>query len=227
MEKIIIMLQKRSAQDSDRFRESLLGETVQSLLGADAEKLRICVSDSAVETAAPFKLLSADAYDAMISFWLDSARAIGGPLGILEPLAASCHAYLVTESEPITRQWQRGERSIGMNQVVTLKQPSRLSRDEWLELWLNQHTQLAIDIQSTFGYRQNVIARHLKAGQPEFAAIVEENFPEAAMTSRQAFYDAVGNEELYQQREQQMMESTMRFIDFEDINCVPMSEYNF
>ena len=56
---------------------------------------------------------------------------------------------------------------------------------------------------------------------------MEENFPAAAMSSRPAFYDAVGDDALYEQREQEMMASAMRFIDFDEINCIPMSEYNF
>ena len=212
--------------DADLFRESLLS-VVPRLIDAGAAKLRICVNDSAVSAAEPFKIVGKDPYDAMVSFWLDSARDADSCLSMLDPLAASCNAYLVTESEPIVRNLIAGERATGMNQVVSLKQPERLSRDEWEDIWLKQHTRLAIDIQATFGYRQNVVTRHLKAGQPDISAIVEENFPAAAMTSRHAFYDAEGDEALYQLREKQMMESTMRFIDFEDINCIPTSEYNF
>ncbi len=43
--------------------------------------------------------------------------------------------------------------------------------------------------------------------------------------SRAAFYDADGNEELYRQREKEMVDSCVRFIDFDKIDCIPMSEY--
>ena len=227
MEKVIILLHRPNGFDPDDFRDRLL-DTAESLIDDGTARLRICVDDHAVVAAVSFRIIESEpVYDAMVSFWLNSTRDLESGLERLNQQDAGCYAYLVTESEPVVYDVTPGERTSGMNQVVTLKTPKRLSYEEWLGLWLDQHTQLAIDIQSTFGYRQNVVVRHLKDGQPDYAAIVEENFPPAAMSSRKVFYNAEGDEALYQQREQQMMESTMRFVDFDEINCIPMSEYNF
>jgi len=56
-----------------------------------------------------------------------------------------------------------------MYQVVLLRKPPRLSHEQWLEIWLGSHTQVAIDTQSTFGYRQNVIVRPLTFAAPPYS----------------------------------------------------------
>ena len=89
----------------------------------------------------------------------------------------------------------------------------------------NESKSVPIDTQSTFGYRQNVVVRVLGEDTLVFDAIVEENFPPEAMTSDHAFYDTGGDEEQLQQRMTTMMESCARFIDFEHIDVIPMSEY--
>ena len=45
------------------------------------------------------------------------------------------------------------------------------------------------------------------------------------MTSDHAFYNTGGDEALLQARIQEMMDSCVRFIDFETIDVIPMSEY--
>ena len=64
------------------------------------------------------------------------------------------------------------------------EQQPRLSYEQWLDIWHNSHTRVAIDTQSTFGYRQNVVVRPLTYLAPPIDAIIEENFPPAAMSDR-------------------------------------------
>ena len=113
----------------------------------------------------------------------------------------------------------------GMCQVVFLQKPDRLSYEQWLDTWHHSHTQVAIDTQSTFGYRQNVVARALTEGAPPCDAIIEENFPAAAMNSQQAFYAAVGDEVKFRANQKAMIDSCVRFIDFDKIDVLPTSEY--
>ena len=94
-------------------------------------------------------------------------------------------------------------------------------------MWQGSHTQVAIDTQSTFGYRQNVIVRALTYAAPHYRAIIEENFPAAAMTSPHAFYDAVGDDARYKANLKAMIDSCARFIDMDRIDVVPTSEYNW
>jgi hypothetical protein len=71
------------------------------------------------------------------------------------------------------------------------------------------------------------VARTLTVGAPHVDAIIEENFPAAAISSQQAFYDAVGDEEKMQANQQAMIDSVVRFIDFDRIDVLPASEYIF
>ena len=112
-----------------------------------------------------------------------------------------------------------------MCHVVFMRKPAQLEREQWLSIWKGSHTAVAIDTQSTFGYRQNVVVRVLGEETRPFDAIVEENFPPAAMDSDHAFYNTGGDESLLQQRMTAMLESCARFIDFEHIDVIPMSEY--
>jgi hypothetical protein len=56
-------------------------------------------------------------------------------------------------------------------------------------------------------------------------AIIEENFPAEAIDSRQGFYAAGDDQALYEAREKAMIDSCSKFIDFERIDCIPMSQY--
>lgn len=112
-----------------------------------------------------------------------------------------------------------------MNQLVTFSHLPSLSRDEFLTIWRDSHGPLACEVQSTFGYRQHLIARKLAPDAQDHSAIVEEHFPAAAMDSPNAFYDAVGDDEKLQKHVKMMMASCTRFIDFDSINTAHMSEY--
>jgi hypothetical protein len=113
-----------------------------------------------------------------------------------------------------------------MCQVVFLQRPPRIAHDEWIRVWQGSHTQVAIDTQSTFGYRQNVVIRALTYAAPHYDAIVEENFPAAAMSDQNAFYDAVGDDAKRDANLKAMIDSCVRFIDFDRIDVIPTSEYN-
>lgn len=232
MEKIVVLMWKTPEVAVDALRRQLLDELASKLLSAGVKNLRVCVADSDVEAASANRISSiSPPLDAMLSFWVDTAGCYAPVLhSLIDQYAERTCSYLVTESEPIVNTeypTSNGVRTPGMNQVVVLKKPEKLDYAAWIELWLNQHTPIAIETQSTFGYRQNVICRHLLSGQAEYDAVVEENFPPLAMHDRQAFFAAAGDEALYKQREQRMLESCARFIDFANIDCIPMSEYNF
>ena len=229
MEKIMYPVWKHETDSLKDFRQKLLGEVSGQLLELGVHKLRISVVDEDVAPAATLRMESTKPpISGLISMWVDTAinrkpleEAIGNAV-------ARMAGYLVTESEPIVNTKHvvaDGERTPGMIQVVLLQKPPRLSYEHWLEIWLGSHTQVAIETQSTFGYRQNVIVRPLTYAAPPYDAIVEEDFPEAAMTDRMVFFDSVGDEGKLKEREKRMMESCSRFIDFDKIDCTPTSEY--
>lgn len=229
MEKVILTLWAQS--DGDGLRNALLEDAVPRVLAsAGVHSLRLAVSDSAVKPAADKRMSSTGELPvAVVSVWLDQAAQVEAVVGLLAANVDAIHAYLVTEAEPIVNTQYPADASgrvAGFCQVVFLRIPQRLSREEWLSVWLGSHTSVAIETQSTFAYRQNVVARSLSPDAPAIDAIVEECFPLAAMSSALAFYDAADEAEM-QARLTTMMESTARFIDFHEIDVIPMSEYLF
>lgn len=231
MEKLIYPLWKTPSQTSADFNRNLLETLAPALLELPLAGLQICLVDEDVAPAQQYFIASMPpAPDAVASIWLDSYLQREVLEQLLVRYCEKFAGYLVTESEPLRQRDVEatvGERTTGMNQVVFLQKPANLPRTEWLDIWHNSHTRIAIDTQSTFRYRQNVVVQQLDSEAPIFDAVVEENFPDAAMHNREAFYNAEGNPELCAQRLNTMIESCSRFIDFNQINCIPMSEYVF
>ncbi|WP_409284120.1 EthD domain-containing protein [Pseudomonas protegens] len=111
--------------------------------------------------------------------------------------------------------------------MALLTRPPRLTPQTWLELWRNQHTEVAIATQDNFQYVQNLVVAALTPDAPPIDAIVEECFPPAAMTDPQAFFDATGDAARFEQNLAAMMQSCARFIDFDKIDVLPTSQYRF
>jgi hypothetical protein len=230
VEKIIYPVWKKAGVDGDAFRDQLLQELAPALLADEnIRALRLSVVDGAVVQADSKRMETCQAPlpDGLISIWVNDN---GARQSLDEAIAEQVErftAYLVTEAEPIVNTEhppRTGERGYGFCQIVFLQRPARLSEAEWLEIWQGSHTRVAIDTQSTFTYRQNVIARTLSAGAFEFDAMIEENFPPEAMTSDHAFYN-VSDDKALEVNMGAMMTSCARFIDFDKIDVIPMSEY--
>lgn len=231
LEKILYLLWKRPEDSTAGFCERVLGPIAPALLAAGARHVRINVADDAVAPAAPLKQsCSGQSFDAMLSLWLDTAVWRERFEALFREQVSRFHGYLVCESEPIPHDERMpgdGSRVEGWSQVCILTRPDWIAHEQWLAVWQGSHTQVAIDTQSTFGYRQNVIIRPLTYAAPPYTAIIEENFPAEAMTSQPAFYAALGDEAKYRANFQAMMESCARFIDSQRIDVIPTSEYNW
>jgi len=106
-----------------------------------------------------------------------------------------------------------------------LEVPQTQSHADWLGHWMNHHTQIAIETQANFYYCQNIVTRPLTPDAPPWAGIVEECFPDAAMADRAVFFDAKGDPDKEKRHFKAMMASCARFIDFQTLTVVPMSEY--
>jgi hypothetical protein len=231
MEKLLYPLWKPAALDGDAFRDVLLQQLAAQLSElAGVHGVRLCVADSAVAPAAARRIEShAPVPDAMLSLWVDYAGAAMQWEPLVDEYVQRKCAYLVAEAEPLVNQERHpskpGERVYGMCHVVFMSPPATMAYQEWLAVWKDSHSQIAIDTQSTFGYRQNLVVRRLSDEVVPCHAIVEENFPPQAMTSDHAFYNTGGDEALLKQNMTAMMDSCSRFIDFAQIDVIPMSEY--
>lgn len=228
MEKVLYLLNAGDGTSGDGLRGRLVDDVAPRLLTAGAHQVQVNVMDSGVEAAAGARLRSGTGPcpDAMVSLWVDSANA---PLRaaydeVLREVDAGLLAYVVTESAPLPGAPVDGRRP-GYSQVSFLQRPERIDERSWLAHWHDHHTQVAIDTQATSRYIQNLVARPLTPSAPPCTAVVEECFPEEAMTDQSVFFDAVGDDERRQANADALMASVMAFLDFDLIDVVPTSEY--
>ncbi len=227
MEKIIYLVKAKDGAAGDSFRELLRSEVSQKLLAnGNVQKLRISVEDSDIVRAAALKhdKLMPTA-DAVVSVFVNTANFQSELVNILEHYTSRIEGYLVSESEVLVPPGKEGARTEGTVQVCCLSKLDKLSQEEFLTVWRDSHGPIACDIQSTFGYRQNLVVRKLTAQAQDHSAIVEEHFPVDAMDSPHVFFDAVGDDAKLQKHVEEMVASCDRFIDNDRINVVHMSEY--
>ncbi len=145
----------------------------------------------------------------------DALRALG-------PVSA----WSVTASEPLPVGAPGADgRCEGMANLAFLRRPDRIAREEWLRTWLEEHTQVAIDTQSTTGYTQHVVVRALTEGAPEIDGIVEEIFPIGAVRDLGVFFDARGDDARMGANITAMTASTARFLDDGTVDAVPTGRY--
>jgi hypothetical protein len=166
---------------------------------------------------------------AVVSLW--TQQCYGDQMAAaLDLLGKECEllgAYLVTESVPLAAPAvQSGTRTTGLANIALLRRPSNLDQETWLTRWQRDHTSVAIETQSTFGYTQNWVVRTLTEGAPGIAGIVEELFPAEAITDVNAFFGAADDSDL-QSRLGRMVASTTAFGANENIDTVPTSRYVF
>jgi hypothetical protein len=164
---------------------------------------------------------------ALVSLWTQQSYGADVQAAVAR-LAKECDdvaAYLVTESAPLPPpRTELGERTDALSNVALLRRPAELDEDTWLDRWHLEHTPVAIETQSTFGYVQNAVVRALTPDAPVVDAIVEELFPMAAVGDLAAFFGAADDADL-QSRMERMMASIARFGADRDVDTIPTSRY--
>ncbi|MDV8000672.1 hypothetical protein [Rhodococcus sp. IEGM 1408] len=146
---------------------------------------------------------------------LDALRGVG-------PVSA----WSVTASEPLPiADPAEGDRCEGMANIALLRRPERIEREQWLRTWLEEHTRVAIDTQSTSGYTQHAVVRALTEDAPAIAAIVEEVFPIEAVSDLGVFFDSRGDDARMGANIEAMTASTARFLDDGTVDAIPTGRY--
>lgn len=212
----------------DHPRPVLRGETLRErLAAAGCTAVQVNVDDADVAPA--MRLGPGDAAGRpIIAFVIVWTEDTGSTLAVLAGLGEGSHAYRVTEHRRLDPPAvPDGERADALTNVAVLRRPDGMSRAEYLEYWLVQHTPIAIRTQATFGYIQNVVEEALTEGAPTIAAIVEELFPMAAMTDPHAFYGTGGDDEELSRRIKALMTSVARFGAGNGLDLVPTSRYRW
>jgi EthD domain len=227
MEKVIAVLMRADSDDDWCARQR--GPVADALLGLGLPGLAVNVRDSAVRHS----LMTLTTMDppavAVVSMW--TQQSYGEQLtAALDLLGAECErlaAYLVTESVPLAvPAGEPGTRTTGLANIALLRRPPELDQATWLNRWQLNHTPVAIETQATFGYTQNWVVRALTPDAPGIAGIVEELFPDEAVTDLKAFFGAADDGDL-QHRLGRMVASTSAFGANENIDTVPTSRYVF
>lgn len=154
-----------------------------------------------------------------------SATACAGLIGALGELG-QVSAWAVTASEPLPVGSPGADgRCEGLANIAFLRRPERIGRDQWLRTWLEEHTQVAIDTQSTTGYTQHAVVRALTEDAPVVDGIVEEIFPIEAARDLGVFFDARGDDARMTANITAMTASTARFLDDGTVDAVPTGRY--
>ncbi|MGH8461291.1 MAG: EthD domain-containing protein [Stenotrophobium sp.] len=232
MEKVIYLVWRDPKVDIETFARRLRGDLAAQLRVIHSVRgLRVNVADAAVAAGSGIKQTWLNPpLEAVVQVWVDSAIA-----RLRQPVdeAVAAHsvrhaAYLVTESQPLRNLEhppRPGERTEGFSQIALLRIPKKLDYAQWLDIWHNSHTQVAVETQSNFEYIQNVVIRPLTADAPPLDAMVEECFPIAALTDPLTFFDAPGDQAKFDANLKTMMDSVHRFIELGTIDVVPTSQY--
>lgn len=225
MEKVIIAL--RGEPGDDAWCTRLRTDVAQTLLDTGVPGLAVNVRDATVTDS----LMTLTTLDppviAFVSLWTPQyyGAQITTATAILSELCEQVAAYLVTESVPLAPpNTEPGERTPGFANVALLRRPAEMDEAVWLRRWHHDHTQVAIDTQSTFGYVQNTVVRALTNDAPPLSAIVEELFPIEAVSDLHAFFGAADDADLGD-RMSRMVASTTAFGANENVDTVPTSRY--
>ena len=233
MDKVIALLWAPAGTAAEAFAAQLKATLPPLLKAAGAQHIRLNLEDAISGKGAHLRQSRGPRqHDAVVQFeYSGLGETLPEPIcTALARASEQWHAWQVTASQIIANTRhpaQAGERTAGWAQMAFLTLPERLTHAEWRSLWQDRHTAVAIETQANFEYVQNLIERPLSPGAPPYVAIVEECFPEAALTDPFVFFDAVGDPEKFKANLDRMMESCDRFIDRGTIDVIPTGQYNF
>ncbi len=227
MEKVIITL--RAADADEGWCTRLRRQVAADLLEMGAPGLAINVRDDAVRKS----LMTLTTLDppvvGFVTLWTQQSYGdqVRAALARLDEECDDIAAYLVTESVPLPPpETVPGERTPGLANVALIRRPEDLDEATWRKRWHIDHTPVAIETQSTFGYTQNQVVHPLTPGAPAINAIVEELFPLEATSDLHAFFGAADDDDL-RDRMERMVASTDAFGANRDVDTVPTSRYVF
>jgi len=225
VEKVIITL--RAADAEERWCTRLRLQVAADLLETGAPGLAVNVRDDAVRESLMTLTTLNPPVVSFVTLWTQKSYGVQVRAAITR-LKEECDdvaAYLVTESVPLPPPITApGERSPGLANVALLRRPGDLDAATWRQRWHIDHTPVAIETQSTFGYTQNAVVHPLTPGAPVINAIVEELFPIEATSDLHVFFGAADDDDL-RDRMERMVASTAAFGANRDVDTVPTSRY--
>lgn len=127
-------------------------------------------------------------------------------------------------SPALVRQTAAQQRTPGSLQVCLFRLRADIARKDALNYWRRDHAEIACATQSTFGYRQHVITSVKNSASAEYDGLVEEYFPDGALTSAEIFFNAENPQQLAEHIAA-LTDSSSRFIDMTSLRVNHLSEY--
>lgn len=229
MEKLIFALWAPADVELPVLHDALRRQAAPALEALGCQRLKMALADIPSPPDDPYEAMKRGAPSAYVSFWLNSAYFWRHADAVLAQFVDRRAGFAVAESVilPNTRVAPSGQPNPGALQVAAFASLPDLSRPQFLRNWLEDHTAVAVETQSTTSYTQNIITRALTAGAPAWEAIVEECFPKAALTDRHIYFASGGKADVLARHEARMAESCQRFIDFSTLRLIMASEYRF
>jgi hypothetical protein len=227
VEKVIITL--RGAEANEAWCARLRAHVAADLLDLEVPGLGINVRDDAVRNSLMTLTTMDPPVVAFVTVWTQQSygEQVHAAVARLNEECEDVAAYLVTESVPLPPPaTMPGQRTVGLANVALLRRPDDLDEATWRSRWHLDHTPVAIATQSTFGYIQNTVVHPLTTAAPVIAAIVEELFPQEAISDLHAFFGASDDDDL-RDRMERMVASTAAFGANRDVDSVPTSRYVF
>jgi hypothetical protein len=221
------MLTLRGVDADDAWCARLRAKVAADLLDIGLPGLAINVRDAEVRESLMTLTTMDPPVVAVVSVWTQQSYGaqVQAAAALLQRECDDVAAYLVTESVPVVPPLTvPGQRTPGLANVALLRRPADLDESTWLSRWHIDHTPVAIDTQSTFGYIQNAVVRALTPDAPVVSAIVEELFPIEAISDLHAFFGAADDDDL-RNRMQRMIASTSAFGANENVDTVPTSRF--
>jgi hypothetical protein len=231
MEKLIYALWARDGEDIRSLNQRLKNEVAPALLALDDVRgLRLNLQDESVVRAEALRQSCADTGQpqAAVQIWVeDSARpTVDSTLEHATGQRACWRVAPSTIIPNIDHPPTTGQRTPGWSQLCFLLKPERLDHATWRHNWQGLHTPVAVQTQSNFEYVQNLIVETVIEGPQDYAAIVEECFPESAMDDSYSFFDAIGDKPKFAANTKAMADSCARFIDAGGVDLLPTSQFD-
>jgi hypothetical protein len=136
--------------------------------------------------------------------------------------------YSVESTEVLSpealQQSSSDRRTPGSLQVCLFWLGRDTRRENAVSYWRQEHATIACVTQSTLGYRQHLITEAKVNNSADYDGLVEEYFPEGALSSAEIFFNAKNAEQLAEHIAA-LTESSSRFIDMTSLLVNHLSEY--
>ena len=221
--KLVYALWADRGRDRRELGRGLIEDAAPRLRECGARVAAVNVADVDAPLSGSMPLVEAgDALAALLTLDPEDAADTEPLAPVLAAFGERVGGYRVEESVPV--EWETpaggaGERTPGVKLVTLFDKRPELGDDEFLRLWVEEHTPLSIDVHPLWRYVRNRVLESLTPEAPFFRGVVEETF--------RSLDDVLDPDRFYGSAENQrrVARHVRRFIDLRRMQTCLMSEY--